>query len=135
MYTRASHWCLSQARLIQSIPPHPVSLRFILILSSHLHIDLHSGLVPSEFPTKTLYAFSSPVHGTCDAYHIVLGLIILIVFGTEYKLWCSSLCSSLQPVISSLFSPCILLSTLFSNTLSLCSSLNVRDRFQTHTRL
>jgi hypothetical protein len=32
------------------------------------------------------------------------------------------------PVTSSLFGPSILLSTLFSNTLSLCSSLNVRNQ-------
>jgi hypothetical protein len=32
------------------------------------------------------------------------------------------------PVTSSLFGPNILLNTLFSNTLSLCSSLNVRDQ-------
>jgi hypothetical protein len=47
----------------------------------------------------------------------------------EYKLWNSSLCSFLQPpVTSSLFGPNILVNTLFSNTLSLCSSLNVRDQ-------
>jgi hypothetical protein len=39
------------------------------------------------------------------------------------------ICSFLQPpVISSLFGPNILLSTLFSNTLSLCCFLNVRDQ-------
>jgi hypothetical protein len=49
--------------------------------------------------------------------------------GEEYKLWRSSLCSFLQPpVTSSLFGPNILLNTLFSYTLSLCSSLNVRDQ-------
>jgi hypothetical protein len=48
----------------------------------------------------------------------------------EYKLRSASLCSFLHPpVISSLFGQNILLSTLFSNTLSLCPSLNVRDQF------
>jgi polysaccharide pyruvyl transferase WcaK-like protein len=42
-------------------------------------------------------------------------LIILIMLGERYKLWSYSLCS-------------FLLSTLFSNTLILCSSLNVRDQ-------
>jgi hypothetical protein len=43
------------------------------------------------------------------------------------------LCNFLQPpVTSSLYGPNILFSALFSNTLSLCSSLNVRDQFS-HT--
>jgi len=33
-----------------------------------------------------------------------------------------------SPVTSTLFRPNIFLSTLFSNTLSLCSSVNVRER-------
>jgi hypothetical protein len=56
-------------------------------------------------------------------------LIILIILAEEYILWSSSLCIFLQPPVTSyLFDPNILLSTLFSNTLSLCSSLNVRDQ-------
>jgi hypothetical protein len=55
-------------------------------------------------------------------------LISLIILSEQYKLW-SSICSFLQrPITSSLFSPNILLSTLFSITLSLCSSLNIRDQ-------
>jgi len=37
-------------------PPHPTSLRSILILSSHLRLGLPSGLFPSSFATKILYA-------------------------------------------------------------------------------
>jgi hypothetical protein len=56
-------------------------------------------------------------------------LIILIILGEEYKSRSFSLCNFLHsPVTSSLFGPNILLSTLFSNIHSLCSSLNVRDQ-------
>jgi hypothetical protein len=51
VFTRAIHWSLSWARWIKSIPPHPTSLRSILLLSSHLRLGLPSGLFPSGFPT------------------------------------------------------------------------------------
>jgi hypothetical protein len=35
--------------------PHPTFWRYILILSSHLHLGLPSGLFPSSFTIKTLY--------------------------------------------------------------------------------
>jgi hypothetical protein len=49
--------------------------------------------------------------------------------GEEYKSLSSSLCSLLHfPVTSSLLGPNILLNTIFSNTLSFLSSLNVSDQ-------
>jgi hypothetical protein len=45
---------LSQFDPIHTIPSY---LRSILILSTHLHLGLPSGLFPSGFPTNILYAF------------------------------------------------------------------------------
>ena len=53
--TSVRHLSLSWASPIQSIFPHPTSWRSILILSTHLCLGLPSGLLPSGFPTKTLY--------------------------------------------------------------------------------
>jgi uncharacterized membrane protein len=56
-------------------------------------------------------------------------LITWIIFGEDYRLLSYSLCSFLHcPVTLCLLGPNILLSTLLSNTFSLCSSLNVSDQ-------
>jgi len=124
--TRAHQWSLSRARFIQSRPSHPISL----ISSSQLRLGLPSGLFPSGFPIKILYAFFfSPMRATCAVDPILVDLITLIRFDETYILWSSSLWGLLQPpAISSLVSPHILPSTLFSNTLNLCSFLSVRDQ-------
>jgi hypothetical protein len=58
--TRALQWSLSWAKWIESIPSHPITLRSILILSTHLRLGLPSGLFASGFPTNILYAFLFP---------------------------------------------------------------------------
>ena len=60
--TSVRHLSLSWDSPIQSTYPHPTSWRSILILSTHLRLGLPSGLFPSGFPTKALYApLSSPI--------------------------------------------------------------------------
>jgi hypothetical protein len=115
---------LSQINPVHTTPSY---LRSILI-STHLRLGLPSGLFPSSFPTNILHAFLfSQIRATCLAHRILFDFTNLTILGEKYKLWSSSLCSFLQPpVTSSLFGPNILLNTLFSDTLSLCSSLNVR---------
>jgi hypothetical protein len=79
------------------------------------------------FPNQNpLYASPLPIRATSPAHLILLGFIFRKIWGEGYRSLSSSLCSFLHyPVISSLLGPNILLSALFSNTLSLRSSLNV----------
>jgi hypothetical protein len=100
--------------------PRPVSTRSILMLSTHLRLGLHSGHL---FPSDNVYwVLFFPIHATCHAFLILIDLIILILLGDEYKSCISSLCNFLHPPVTLLLiGPDIHLSTLFSNTLSLCS--------------
>jgi hypothetical protein len=127
VFRRILHWSLSWVRIIHSLSSNHISLKYILILSTHLHLSLRSGIFPSGFYTY-LYAFlSSSIRAACPAHLIHLDLIILIIFDKDYKHWSFLLCSFHKPPVpSSLFGPNILLSTVFSNTLNLHSSLIIR---------
>ena len=115
---------LSQLNRVHS--PNPPSLRAILILSSHLCLGLRSRLLPSGFPTKSCICLSSPPH----VLHALPISFFLILSPEQY--WVRSTVHSAPhyvvsstPVTSTLLGPNILISTLFSNTLSLRSSLNL----------
>jgi hypothetical protein len=58
--TRALHWSLYWATSIQSIPSHLISLRPILILSTHLRLGLPSGSFRLAFPPISYMQSSSP---------------------------------------------------------------------------
>ena len=84
--TSFHHLSLSWPSPIQSTYPHPTSWRSILILSTHLRLGLPSGLFPSGFPTKTLYApLSSPIRATCPAHLILLDFITRTILGEQYR--------------------------------------------------
>jgi hypothetical protein len=85
MFTSARHRSLSWAKWIQSITPHPIHLRSILILSSYLRLDIRSDLWPSGFPTKTLCAF---LFSPCMLHALEVPILILNWFRNERcKFW------------------------------------------------
>ena len=108
-FTSARHLTLSWGSSIQSIHPHPISWRYILILSPHLCLGLPSGLLPSGFPTKTMY--TPPIHATCPTHLILLDSITRAILGEQYKSLSSSLCSFLHSLVTS-----SLLGPIFSST-------------------
>jgi hypothetical protein len=78
VFTRVSHWSLSWARWIQSIPRQSICLRLILLLSFHMlvHLGLHSALFPYGSLTKILHAFLfSNMRAPYPSHLILLGLI------------------------------------------------------------
>ena len=99
--TSVRHLSLSWASPIQSTYPHPTSWTSILILSTHLRLGLPSGLFPSSFPTKILYApLSSPIRATCPTHLILHDFITRTILGEEYRSFSSSNCVILTCLVS-----------------------------------
>jgi len=68
--------------------PYPVHIHTNELLEihsniiPHLRLRLPRGLLPSEFPTKTLYtSLSSPIRATCTAHLILLDFITRTILG------------------------------------------------------
>ena len=85
---------------------------------------------PQISPPKPCIRLSCPPICTICPYHLILlDFITRKILGEEYRSLSSSLCNLLHSLFtSSPLGPNILLSTLFSNTLTLHSSLNISDQ-------
>jgi hypothetical protein len=123
VFARAHHWSVSRSRWVQSITSHPISLKFVLILSSPWSL-------PFRFSDKHLFCVSylSRACYVPHPYHLPW-------LNQPNSIWRSVqvmkvlIVQSLQT--SHHFLPLwsvILLNNLFPNSLSICSSISVRDQ-------
>ena len=117
---------LSQLRSVRA--PHPTSWRYIFILSSHLYLVLPSGSFLQVSPPTVSIRLSSPHTRYMPRPFHYSRFNHPNNIREQYRSLSSSLCSFLHsPVTSSLLGPNIPLNILFSNTLSVRSSLNVKQ--------
>jgi len=68
---------------VHATPTHFLHTYFNIILSSTLRSSQSS--LPLKFPQQNPKCTSpAPVHATCPAYLVLLGLIIRMIFGNKY---------------------------------------------------
>ena len=118
-FTSSRHLSISWASSIQSIPPHPTSCRFILILSTQLGLVSQVVSFPQVFPPKPLYMSPPPICATCPAHLILLDFITRNILGDEYRSLSASLCSFLHSLVtSSLLGPNFVIGPTVDNSVS-----------------
>ena len=127
-FTTASPLFVSWVRSIQSMP-------LSHFLEIHINIFLPSMPKSSKWSVPRRFSYQHhvctsplPLAAKRPAHFSFLDLITGIMFVEEYRSWCSSLYSILHsPAASSLLAPYIFIGVQFWKTLSLRSSLTMRD--------
>ena len=128
-------------RIHKCPPPVLILSQLNLVHNPTSHFLIHLNITFPSMPGSPQWSLSlrfpqqnpiyaSPLSHTCYMPHSshLFDFITQTISGEEYRSLIS-LCNLLHtPVTSFFFGPNISLSTLFSNTLSLCSSLNVSNQ-------
>jgi hypothetical protein len=87
VFVRALH-SLSCAISIQSIPPHPASLRPILILFPHLRLGLLNGLFRCGFSTKLRFKYTEQRTRRSEGRVYTASIPVVQIDSEGFWLWC-----------------------------------------------
>ena len=128
-HSQAHETCTYPEPAPSSPYPHISFSEMHLIIIPHLLLVSELLYFPQVFLPKPCIHLSSPIRATYPAHLILLGFITRTILSGEYRSLSSSLYSFPHfPDTSPFQGPIILPNTLFSNTLSLRSSLNISNQ-------
>jgi hypothetical protein len=94
VFTKARHWTLSWASRIQFAPSIPISLRSILMLSSHLRLGLPMvSYLPTSQPKPWMFKHTGPKH---FSYEICSVFTISLRIKRHTSGWACSLATNIR---------------------------------------